>query len=240
MRAHPAANLRRALISPDYHYLPRLIPLLAFSPQQEVHCSDGVRKGEAGYRKGRQRNPSGQSLLSSHRHKGRTWCSNLTLQRYFGSMQHIASPPLLLLAPPAACLLLAPLAACLLLAPLAASPAALASLATSPAAARFARRFACGCSLRSRAHLLVLLTASLALPASPAPHFCTGASFLGIDQKAQSVTDRRNSCRQPCPLEIGAIGEGWIRSLARLYSFFNVVPCPPAQRAHAQAGARGG
>ena len=90
MRAHPAANLRRALISPDYHYLPRLIPLLAFSPQQEVHCSDGVRKGEAGYRKGRQRNPSGQSLLSSHRHKGRTWCSNLTLQRYFGSMQHIA------------------------------------------------------------------------------------------------------------------------------------------------------
>jgi hypothetical protein len=37
---------------------------------------------------------------------------------------------------------------------------------------RFARRFACGCSLRSRAHLLVLLTAS---PASPAPHFCTGA-----------------------------------------------------------------
>ena len=128
MRAHPAANLRRALISPDYHYLPRLIPLLAFSPQQEVHCSDGVRKGEAGYRKGRQRNPSGQSLLSSHRHKGRTWCSNLTLQRYFGSMQHIASPPLRLLAPPAACLLLAPLAACLLLAPLAASPAALALL----------------------------------------------------------------------------------------------------------------
>ena len=85
--------------------------------------------------------------------------------------------------------------------------------------------------IRPRPFLLsFLLTASLALPASPAPHFCTGASFLGIDQKAQRVTDRRNSCRQPCPLEIGAIGEGWIRSLARLYSFFNVVPCPPALR----------
>ena len=88
----------------------------------------------------------------------------------------------LLLAPLATCLLLAPLAACLLLAPLAASPATLASLATSPAAARFARRFTCGCSLRSRAHLLVLLTASLALPASPAPHFCTGARSLSVSE----------------------------------------------------------
>ena len=88
---------------------------------------------------------------------------------------------------PAACLLLAPLAACLLLAPLAASPAALASLATSPAAARFARRFACGCSLRSRAHLLVLLTASLALPASPAPHFCTGSRSLNVCPESLSV-----------------------------------------------------
>ena len=86
---------------------------------------------------------------------------------------------------PAACLLLAPLAACLLLAPLAASPAALASLATSPVAARFARRFACGCSLRSRAHLLVLLTASLAL--SPAPHFCTGSRSLNVCPESLSV-----------------------------------------------------
>ena len=32
-----------------------------------------------------------------------------------------------------------------------------------------------------------------------------------------------------------------IRILARfLFSSFNVVSCPPAQRAHAQAGARGG
>ena len=28
--------------------------------------------------------------------------------------------------------------------------------------------------------------------------------------------------------------------LASFYVFFNVVSCPPAQRAHAQAGARGG
>ena len=70
---------------------------------------------------------------------------------------------------PAACLLLAPLAACLLLAPLAASPAALASLATSPAAARYARRFACGCSLRSRAHLLARLTRLSASPSSISP-----------------------------------------------------------------------
>jgi len=91
----------------------------------------------------------------------------------------------LLLAPLATCLLLAPLAACLLLAPLAASPAALASLATSPAAARFARRFACGCSLRSRAHLLVLLTASLAL--LPAPHFCTGSRSLNVCPESLSV-----------------------------------------------------
>jgi hypothetical protein len=29
-------------------------------------------------------------------------------------------------------------------------------------------------------HLLVLLTASLALPASPAPHFCTGARSFSV------------------------------------------------------------
>ena len=53
--------------------------------------------------------------------------------------------------------------ACLLLAPLAASPAA-----------RFARRWLlaapAAAGVGRRSHLLVLLTASLALPASPAPH----------------------------------------------------------------------
>jgi len=48
MRAHPAANLRRALISPDYHYLPRLIPLLAFSPQQ-VRSRPLARSNGKGY-----------------------------------------------------------------------------------------------------------------------------------------------------------------------------------------------
>ena len=72
-----------------------------------------------------------------------------------------------------------------MLAPLAASPAALALLVSSPAACS-ARRLACR-SLRSplaagrsacsslRSHLLVLLTASLALPASPAPAFLARA-----------------------------------------------------------------
>eukprot|EP00326_Haptolina_ericina_P022312 CAMPEP_0181192422 /NCGR_PEP_ID=MMETSP1096-20121128/13277_1 /TAXON_ID=156174 ORGANISM="Chrysochromulina ericina, Strain CCMP281" /NCGR_SAMPLE_ID=MMETSP1096 /ASSEMBLY_ACC=CAM_ASM_000453 /LENGTH=73 /DNA_ID=CAMNT_0023281821 /DNA_START=511 /DNA_END=728 /DNA_ORIENTATION=+ len=61
-----------------------------------------------------------------------------------------------------------------MLAPLAASLAALALLVSSPAA-RSARRLACRSPLAAgrsacsslRSHLLVLLTASLALPASP-------------------------------------------------------------------------
>ena len=60
-----------------------------------------------------------------------------------------------------------------------------------------------------------------------------------------------SSCRQgvefwgseadPCRGEIGSMyGGGMDLILASFYSFFNVVSCPPAQRAHAQAGARGG
>ena len=67
--------------------------------------------------------------------------------------------------PLACCSLRSPLACCSLRSPprlllsLRSPPRLrlLASLATTPVAARFARRFACGCSLRSRAHLLASL-----------------------------------------------------------------------------------
>ena len=46
---------------------------------------------------------------------------------------------------------------------------------------------------------------------------------------------------RPLPPENRCCWEGCrSRSFAFVLVFFNVVPCPPAQRAHAQAGERGG
>ena len=80
------------------------------------------------------------------------------------------------------------LACCSLLtaapAPLTASPAALASRAASPAAAR---RFACGCSLPSPSHLLARLTLLL-----PSPSSISGTGASGWDLLRKENETKRN------------------------------------------------
>ena len=189
MRAHPAANLRRALISPDYTGLAveaaqrlkaSMKPTQPKEPVAEVpSASKSIQRGKASIR------PAVIAVEAQHR----LWkppdictCSHPSLDPTPRPVDvDLAEHALELMCSvepvrkAAAPVQQPPHRSCL--------PRFARQLASgcSPAAARFARRFACGCSLRSRAHLLVLLTASLALPASPAPHFCTGASFLGID-----------------------------------------------------------
>ena len=101
-------------------------------------------------------------------------CPLLCARHAFSSLSLASSPA-------ARC---ARLACCSLLtaapAPLTASPAALASLAALPAAARFARRFSCGCSLRSPSNLLARLTRLSASPSSIS---------RGHTEKSARVTD---------------------------------------------------
>ena len=67
--------------------------------------------------------------------------------------------------------------------------------------------------------------------------FCRSAHRRGVLQCARPA--RRNSCRQACPLEIGAILEGKDPILrARLYSFFqrSIVPPRPDRCAKPECG----
>ena len=65
-----------------------------------------------------------------------------------------------------------------------------------------------------------------------------GSADGRIWEMTKSIFELHETKKNLRDKEKGAIlGVGWI--LARLFSFFNVVSCHPAQRAHAQAGARG-
>ena len=63
---------------------------------------------------------------------------------------------------------------------------------------------------------------------------CRTGRICGVDEaeKAQSVTDKK---KVPFTIQSESL-----RSFVRVYRFLNVVSCPPAQRAHEQAGAQGG